>query len=115
MLSPPPSHPPHKAEVGRAWQLVAAVAINKDRAPGWTGCSAPGMRVCGSECLQWEEAMRTELQLESRSSDSEREVGAYSNPFNSPFDQAIAFWGVGGVFRSQIKVTYNSNDFYLVI
>lgn len=73
-----PSQPPQKAEVGRAWQLVAAVEINKDR--------APGMRVCGSECLQWEEAMRTELQLESRSSDSEREVGAYSNPFNSPFD-----------------------------
>nr|KAF6383228.1 pleckstrin homology like domain family B member 2 [Pipistrellus kuhlii] len=31
------------------------------------------MRVCGSECLPWEEAMRTELQLESRSSGSDRE------------------------------------------
>lgn len=82
--------------MGRAWQLVAAVEINKDPAPGGTGRSAPGMRVCGSECLQWEEAMRTELQLESRSSDSEREVGAYSKQFNSPLDQAIAFggWGV---------------------
>lgn len=115
MLSPPPPNPPHRAEMGRAWQLVAAVEINKDRAPGWTGRSAPGMRVCGSESLQWEEAMRTELQLESRSSDSEREVGAYSNQFNSPFDQAIAFGEVGGVFRSQIKVRYNSNDFYFVI
>uniref|UniRef100_A0A2I3TDA8 Pleckstrin homology like domain family B member 2 n=1 Tax=Pan troglodytes TaxID=9598 RepID=A0A2I3TDA8_PANTR len=31
------------------------------------------MRVCSYECLPWEEAMRTELQLESRSSGSERE------------------------------------------
>lgn len=41
------------------------------------------------------EAMRTELQLESRSSGSEREVGAYKNQFNSPFDQASAFGGWG--------------------
>ncbi|XP_077850413.1 pleckstrin homology-like domain family B member 2 isoform X32 [Macaca mulatta] len=31
------------------------------------------MRVCSYECLPWEEAMRMELQLESRSSGSERE------------------------------------------
>uniref|UniRef100_A0A2I3HZ04 Pleckstrin homology like domain family B member 2 n=1 Tax=Nomascus leucogenys TaxID=61853 RepID=A0A2I3HZ04_NOMLE len=31
------------------------------------------MRVCSYECLLWEEAMRMELQLESRSSGSERE------------------------------------------
>ena len=56
------------------------------------------MRSHGSECLCWEEAMRTELQLESRSSDSEREVGAYSNQFNSPFVKLLHWGGgVGGV------------------
>lgn len=75
-----PVIPPHKAEVGRAWRLAAAAEINKhwgfwlDRVP-----RSLGLRMCGYECLPWEEAMRTELQLESRSSGNEREVGAYGN------------------------------------
>lgn len=60
------------------------------------------MRLCDYECLLWEEAMRTELQLESRRSGSEREVGAYRNQkFNTPFDKAIAFFGGGG--RSNLE------------
>lgn len=75
-----PVIPLHKAEVGRVWQLVAAAEINKhqgscmDRVP-----KSLGLRMCGYDCLPWEEAMRTELQLESRSSGSEREVGVYGN------------------------------------
>ena len=50
------------------------------------------------------EAMRTELQLESRSSGSEREVGLNNNQFNSPFDQVFAFLECGEYLRRRIKV-----------
>lgn len=113
MLCPRPPRllPPHKAEVGRAWQLAAAAEINKPGAPGWTGC-----RSAWDECLPCDEAMRTELQREATSSGSEWEVGAHRSQCDSPFDQAIALAGVKWAsFRGQRKVSCNLNDFCLGI
>lgn len=78
----PPPFPPHKAEVGRTWQLVAAVKINRHRGSWMDGVQKAWDEVCSYECLLWDEAMRTELQLEARSSGSEQEVGAYRNQWN---------------------------------
>lgn len=74
------------------------------------------MRLCSSECLPWDGAMRTELQLEARRPGSEREVGACRSQPDRASDQAIAFAGVkGAFFRGQRKVRYNFNGFYLLI
>lgn len=58
------------------------------------------MRLCGYACLLLEEAMRTELQMDS-SSGSEREVGAYRNQFNSSIKLLLFLFGRGGILEEK--------------
>lgn len=47
----------------------------------------------------WEEAMRTDLQLEPRSSGSDGEVGVYRDQFNGLFDGVVILLEGGGALQ----------------
>lgn len=59
----------------------------------------------------WEEAMRTDLQLEPRSPSSDREVGVPRDQLNGLFDGVITLLEGGGYFKGYAYVRYTLNEF----
>lgn len=62
--------------------------------PGWTGCRSSCDEVVQLSAFHETEAMRTELQLESRSSGSEREVGLITTSLIVLLIKLLHFWSV---------------------
>lgn len=59
----------------------------------------------------WEEAMRTDVQLEPRSPSSDREVGVPRDQFSGLFDRVITLLEGGGYFKGHTYIRYTLNEF----